>query len=140
MMKADDCANDINNGVQGANLMEMYPVHRDSVDLGLGSCQGPEDLARPIYYRLLKFTFFKDMQNARQGSEFLSAVTADGDFNSTDCIDTFLFNPEFKPFQMKFGKFFGQDFTIKAGMQECSEQHISADAGKAVQISYSGER
>ena len=71
LAQADDDPDHIDDGVEGANFMEMHPVDFDGMDLGLGLGQGPEDGCGRAGDVVGQRALVEDCQEIGQGPQLL---------------------------------------------------------------------
>jgi hypothetical protein len=127
LMQAEDDTDYIDNGVKGTHLMEMNLFHRDAVNSGFGPGQGQENFAGPCDHRFIQIACLKQGENGRQGAEILASVAVHPYPDAADGMVGFLADVQIKTRQVQFGKLSNQDPSIKAGMEEGTEQHVAAD-------------
>jgi hypothetical protein len=127
-------ADNIDNGIQGTYFVEMNLLKPNPMYLRLSVSDGRKDCSRFAGYGFIKGAFLKESEQRRKGTQLLPAPAAYRDLAAVDGLDTLSFYQKVKISETKLVQFIAKQSWISTAMDEGTEQHIAADAGKAVSV------
>jgi len=134
-VQAEDDADDIDDGVDGAYFVEVDAVDGGAVDFGLGLGEAQEDAFGVFFYVGSEVGFVDDFVDVGQVAVALGGKPGlDVEVGGGDALLFYFFYDEFVAVDRQFGQFTAQQVLGQAEVEEGAEKHVAADAAKAVEI------
>ena len=132
--KADGRADYINNGVDGAHLMEMDGIHRLAMHLGLGLGQQGEDGKRRFLDRFREVACGDELPDIPQGAVRMALGGLDREGGGGDGPAGLFAHGQGIAVKAKQGQLAAQLLDRQPGIEQGAKEHVAADPGKTVDI------
>ena len=134
-MEADASADNVHDGVHGADFVEMNFFERHVVDAGFGFAKLDENFCGAVTHLGGELRFQEDFEDRVERAMFLLVFGLDLHMGGGHAVFPDFFGGELPAGDPETAQFGAEEFHVAAGINEGAERHVTANARKTVEIS-----
>jgi len=134
-IETDRGANDVNNGVNGADFVEMNFFDGDIVDFSFGLAEAAEDFAGVFGGARSERCAVDHFQDVRKMAMMMRVASFDVNFCGGNGFAFDAFGGDGPAVEMELAQLGFEGGEFEAGVDEGAENHVAADAGETVEVS-----
>jgi len=134
--ETDGGADDIEDGVDRSDFVEMDLVYRDLVDFGFGFGEAGENFSGTIGGAGGEGSISDALEDDREVAMMVVFAGVDFDVGGEEGSPLDFFGGDGPVFEAEFAEFGFDGAEGGTGVDQGAEDHIAADAGEAVEIGY----
>jgi hypothetical protein len=132
--KADGGADDVHDGIHGAYLVEMDLFDGHLMNLGLGFGETREDFAGAFGGAWGELRFVDAIENYGKAAVVMTFGRCDFYVRGENLAPLYSLGGNRPSFQAQFAQLGLDGAQIRAGIHQGAENHVTADAGEAIEI------
>src|SRR5579863_8673485 len=133
-VEADGCADDVDNGIHSAHFVEMNFFDGNVVDFSFGFAKAAEDFGGVFGGARSESSLVDHFQNVGKMTMMVLLTDFDGDLGGMNGLARDFLRGNFPGIEAELAEFGFETREFEAGVDESAEHHVSADAGKTIEV------
>ena len=133
-VESDAGANNVNDGVHGADFVKVNLFERHIVDMGFGFAELDENFRGAVAYFRSELRFLQDVEDRAERAVLLLIFGLDLNAGGGHAVLPDFIGVKFPARDLQAAKSGAEVFQVAAGVNQSAKRHVAANARKTIKI------